>query len=96
MLGLVELLRFGQDSLRVVLRDDHDAVFVDGDNVVIGAPGADQSGVDSGTAYVHHRIGTTWGSAIELIPHNHTIYNGSEVSSSTNEDLIPNATFRPS
>ena len=33
---------------------------------------------------------------IELIPHNHTIYNGSEVSSSTNEDLIPNATFRPS
>ena len=36
------------------------AVAVSGDTVLIGAPGDDDNGTDSGSAYVFNRIGNTW------------------------------------
>lgn len=42
------------------------SVAIDGDTIVVGAPGADPSGVNSGAAYVFHRVNGIWGPAIEL------------------------------
>ena len=37
-----------------------DSVAIAGDTIVVGAPGDDDNGSDSGSAYVFTRTGTTW------------------------------------
>jgi hypothetical protein len=43
------------------------ACAVDGDTVVVGAPGRDDNGADSGAVYVFFRAGTTWGVQTKLL-----------------------------
>jgi len=52
------------------LRDDHfgSAVAVSGNDVVVGAPFATTSALDSGAAYVFERNGTNWSLQADLIP----------------------------
>lgn len=43
------------------------AVALEGDTLVVGADGDDEGGVDSGSAYVFVRVGTTWTQQAKLI-----------------------------
>lgn len=44
------------------------AVALEGDTLVVGADGDDEGGVDSGSAYVFTRSGTTWTQTAKLVP----------------------------
>ena len=48
------------------------AVDIDGDQIVVGAPGDDITGTDSGSAYVFRRLGTAWFQVAKLVPTNGT------------------------
>jgi len=48
--------------------DDFGSVSIDGDTVLIGAPGDDDNGESSGSVYVFTRTGTTWTQQAKLLP----------------------------
>jgi hypothetical protein len=52
--------------------DDGQAGFrslaLDVDRILVGAPGRDELGTDSGAAYVYERNGSVWGAGIKLLP----------------------------